>query len=101
MSILNVNSQEWLEWERGDVCCFLCGKALIDGEQVVLWEGCASAEKTALPFAPHNTEELMFMDGIAKAGVGFQKSLSIYFHIGCIPPFCRRILQDWESSTYD
>ena len=96
MSVLTVGSQEWLEWGRGDTCCFLCGIALLNGEEIILWSGCASPEKIVLPFIPENPKELLLVDALGKQSGGFQPALDIYFHIDCVPSFCRRILQDWE-----
>lgn len=97
MSIIKVDSNEWREWGRGEACCFLCGRALQSGEDVILWSGCASSEKVILPFVPYNAQELMMLDNLSKASGGFQPALDIYFHIDCVPSFCRRLLQDWEA----
>lgn len=101
MAIEKVGSPKWLEWgygSIGDACCFLCGIAFLEGESVVLWAGISDAKKIPLPFAPYDFGELNLMDTIAKSSGGFQQGLNIFFHIACVPSFCRRLLEDWERS---
>ena len=77
MSVFD-GSDKGVEWvfEGPLQSCFLCGGAVGEGK-VIHWRGSAGVLIKA--FGPIN------------------KALDVFFHPGCVPLFCRRILSDWES----
>ena len=96
MSIQTIGSQTWTGFiAEPDTVCFLCGKILEQGEQVIHWMGAGGPECDRLPFTPNDADKLLIMDELLKRG-GMAPALDICFHPNCVPSFCRRILQDWE-----
>ena len=101
MSVFVVGSKEWCDYIGDtDAVCFLCGNMLKKSEEVVHWMGSGGPKVQGLPFVPKEPESLMVLDALAKHSGGLAPALNIFFHLNCVPSFCRRILQDWERVVF-
>jgi len=94
MSLIEIGSVEWKEWEHNGIVCFLCGEKFNESEVVVLWSGIVGEKVKGSPFTPNNPQDYLVLDALCRGGVQVQQNL--YLHRNCVPSFCRRLLQDWE-----
>jgi hypothetical protein len=96
MSVQIVNSEFWNQWYgKEPKVCFLCGELLRDSEKVIHWMGSGGSKFKEAPFIGDTPQEHLVIDKLLKNGM--RPALHIFWHVDCVPSFCRRILQDWDS----
>ena len=101
MSVQVVGSPFWIQaFDEIEYSCFLCGETFKLNEKVIHWMGCGGPVLTSIP------KELLDKMGTTPVGLftadtlikrGLAPANDIFFHPNCVPSFCRRVLEDWES----
>lgn len=98
MSIFMPDEQKehWDDWgfEGPKHPCFLCGLPVGTG-MTVLWMG--SGGSNAVP--PESEDEVLnqIVEVLQRSGP-LTMAEFIFFHVICVPSFCRRLLEDFEKA---